>query len=310
MELSTSNSRSTDVTKNQQTSKNLQITSIHSIKIPLLTKDTPANRQKHPDSPPVESDLTELSWLTNNVHFFKNNQLTISTKPILADRPPARKQNYSSRLSSKNSTRHFKDYNRSLCHRQGHLADDEFLNLSSSSSSSTTSNQSESLPVSPASSTSSSIESGLTNHQISEEKLPVRYAVQLKNNIGTNKPQLTLSCLIFMALQESKDKCLPVREIYEWIEENFPYYRNVVNGGWKSSIRHNLSFSKCFKKMNRTETALHRCTIKKEPFSSLVLNNEVGLNGRKRRAPNATGTCWTVSFFVLILIPRKIKALN
>ena len=60
-----------------------------------------------------------------------------------------------------------------------------------------------------------------------------------------------------MALQESKDQCLPVREIYEWIEVNFPFYMNVSkNGGWKSSIRHNLSFSKCFKKVERRNSVV------------------------------------------------------
>ncbi len=113
-----------------------------------------------------------------------------------------------------------------------------------------------------------------------------------------------------MALEESKEKCLPVREIYEWIEAHFPYYKSVANGGWKSSIRHNLSFSKCFKKMDRAEWAFHlnqqqQVAPKSEPFSSLILNSEAGLNGRKRRAPNATGTCWTVSTLEIFFIALK-----
>jgi hypothetical protein len=92
-----------------------------------------------------------------------------------------------------------------------------------------------------------------------------------------------------MAVQESKEKCLPVREIYEWIEDNFPYYKNASNGGWKSSIRHNLSFSKCFKKMDRNESVLHR--VKHQENKPSLYN----LNGRKKRAPNSTGTCWKVN---------------
>jgi hypothetical protein len=127
--------------------------------------------------------------------------------------------------------------------------------------------------------------------KISTEQEQIKSS-QFKNLCGMNKPQLTLSCLIFMALEESKDKCLPVREIYNWIEENFPFYKSVSSSGWKSSIRHNLSFSKCFRKMDRNETQLYR---EKQPFSSLVMNTNELNNGRKRRAPNSTGTCWTVS---------------
>ena len=112
---------------------------------------------------------------------------------------------------------------------------------------------------------------------------------KFKNTCGMNKPPLTLSCLIFMALQEATDKCLPVREIYEWIEENFPFYRNASNCGWKSSIRHNLSFSKCFKKMDRGELVLYRTNPETASQAALAVN------GRKRRAPNSTGTCWKVN---------------
>jgi hypothetical protein len=99
-----------------------------------------------------------------------------------------------------------------------------------------------------------------------------------------------------MALQESRDKCLPVREIYEWIEENFPFYRSSSNNGWKSSIRHNLSFSKCFRKMDRNELVVYRS---RETEATVKRVNDVNdtfrVNGRKRRAPNSTGTCWKVN---------------
>lgn len=119
------------------------------------------------------------------------------------------------------------------------------------------------------------------------------YTTEFKNSCGMNKPSLTLSCLIFMALQESNEKCLPVREIYEWIEQHFPFYKNVSNGGWKSSIRHNLSFSKCFRKMERNETYFNR--PKQTLENNNNKNNDSVENQRKRRAPNSTGTCWTVS---------------
>ncbi|PAA48166.1 hypothetical protein BOX15_Mlig017570g2, partial [Macrostomum lignano] len=64
------------------------------------------------------------------------------------------------------------------------------------------------------------------------------------------KPPYSFSCLIFMALEASPDKCLPVKKIYQWIEDNFPYYRHA-NNGWKNSVRHNLSLNKSFTKVFR-----------------------------------------------------------
>ena len=109
------------------------------------------------------------------------------------------------------------------------------------------------------------------------------------------KPALTLSCLIFMALHESPNECLPVREIYEWIEANFPFYRSCSNTGWKSSIRHNLSFSKCFRKMDRTELVFYR-SAKDTPIKLPMKSSDyLNISGRKKRAPNSVGTCWKVN---------------
>ncbi|XP_074600195.1 uncharacterized protein LOC141854422 isoform X2 [Brevipalpus obovatus] len=65
------------------------------------------------------------------------------------------------------------------------------------------------------------------------------------------KPPYSFSSLIFMAIESSPKKALPVKEIYAWITENFPYFQSSPNG-WKNTVRHNLSLNKCFKKLDRT----------------------------------------------------------
>ncbi|XP_048885539.1 forkhead box protein N2 [Brienomyrus brachyistius] len=68
--------------------------------------------------------------------------------------------------------------------------------------------------------------------------------------LSSSKPPYSFSSLIFMAIEDSPEKMLPVKGIYDWIVNNFPYYR-AAPGGWRNSVRHNLSLSKCFHRIRR-----------------------------------------------------------
>lgn len=65
-----------------------------------------------------------------------------------------------------------------------------------------------------------------------------------------NKPPYSFSSLIFMAIEDSVEKALPVKEIYAWIVKHFPYFQTAPTG-WKNSVRHNLSLSKSFQKVEK-----------------------------------------------------------
>ncbi|XP_048064488.1 checkpoint suppressor 1 isoform X3 [Megalobrama amblycephala] len=66
----------------------------------------------------------------------------------------------------------------------------------------------------------------------------------------SRKPPYSFSCLIFMAIEDAPSKRLPVKDIYGWILEHFPYFASAPTG-WKNSVRHNLSLNKCFKKVDK-----------------------------------------------------------
>lgn len=78
---------------------------------------------------------------------------------------------------------------------------------------------------------------------------------------GANrKPPYSFSCLIFMAIEDAPNKRLPVKDIYGWILEHFPYFASAPTG-WKNSVRHNLSLNKCFKKVDKDRSQVKNVNV-------------------------------------------------
>ncbi|XP_068089158.1 forkhead box protein N2 isoform X2 [Hyperolius riggenbachi] len=102
---------------------------------------------------------------------------------------------------------------------------------------------------------------------------------------ASSKPPYSFSLLIYMAIEHSPNKCLPVKEIYSWILHRFPYFATAPTG-WKNSVRHNLSLNKCFRKVERSHGKVNGkgslwCVdpeykpnlvqaLKKQPFSAAL----------------------------------------
>lgn len=88
---------------------------------------------------------------------------------------------------------------------------------------------------------------------------PPRFPVALFHPVGPGalqngddpKPQHSYIGLIAMAILGSAEGKLVLSDIYQYILDNYPYFR-ARGPGWRNSIRHNLSLNDCFVKAGRS----------------------------------------------------------
>ncbi|XP_052256324.1 forkhead box protein B1-like [Dreissena polymorpha] len=103
-----------------------------------------------------------------------------------------------------------------------------------------------------------------------------------RNTYNDQKPPYSYIALTAMAISDSREKMLPLSDIYKFIMDKFPFYRQNTQR-WQNSLRHNLSFNDCFIKIPRRPDrhgkgsywALH-------PFAGNMFENGSFLRRRKR----------------------------
>ena len=88
-----------------------------------------------------------------------------------------------------------------------------------------------------------------------EQKLSESSSIERVNSddddSSDGKPNHSYISLIANAILASRDKRLVLSDIYNYVQENYPYFKNRGQG-WRNSIRHNLSLNECFIKAGRS----------------------------------------------------------
>ncbi|KAG7454572.1 hypothetical protein MATL_G00261290 [Megalops atlanticus] len=103
------------------------------------------------------------------------------------------------------------------------------------------------------------------------ESCPQR--IQHPQNSGVaQRPPYSYMAMIQFAINSKASRRMTLKEIYTWIENHFPYFKNVAKPGWKNSIRHNLSLHDMFIRETSQDGKISYWTIRPEANRCLTLD--------------------------------------
>ncbi|KAF3705231.1 Forkhead box protein M1 INS-1 winged helix Winged-helix factor from INS-1 cells [Channa argus] len=88
----------------------------------------------------------------------------------------------------------------------------------------------------------------------------------------SERPPYSYMAMIQFAINSRKNRRMTLKEIYTWIEDHFPYFREVAKPGWKNSIRHNLSLHDMFIRETSPDGKVSFWTIRPEANRCLTLD--------------------------------------
>ncbi|XP_033968216.1 forkhead box protein M1 isoform X1 [Pseudochaenichthys georgianus] len=88
----------------------------------------------------------------------------------------------------------------------------------------------------------------------------------------SERPPYSYMAMIQFAINSGKSRRMTLKEIYLWIEDHFPYFREVAKPGWKNSIRHNLSLHDMFIRETSPDGKISFWTIRPEANRCLTLD--------------------------------------
>ncbi|XP_077355915.1 forkhead box protein M1 isoform X4 [Festucalex cinctus] len=86
------------------------------------------------------------------------------------------------------------------------------------------------------------------------------------------KPPFSYMTMLQFAINSSKDGHMTLKQIYEWLQHHFDFFRDEKRRGWKNSVRHNLSMHKMFLRKMTSDRKVSFWTIRPEANRGLTLD--------------------------------------
>ncbi|KAM8971859.1 forkhead box protein M1 [Pelodytes ibericus] len=114
---------------------------------------------------------------------------------------------------------------------------------------------------------------------------------------ASERPPYSYMALIQFAINSTPRKRMTLKDIYTWIEEHFPYFKNVAKPGWKNSIRHNLSLHDMFVRETGANNKIsywtihpqaNRCLTLDQVFKASSPTTPLSLEPQKKFVPDIT----------------------
>ncbi|XP_031169338.1 forkhead box protein M1 isoform X2 [Sander lucioperca] len=118
----------------------------------------------------------------------------------------------------------------------------------------------------------------------------------------SERPPYSYMAMIQFAINSRKSRRMTLKEIYMWIEDHFPYFKEVAKPGWKNSIRHNLSLHDMFIRETSPDGKISFWTIRPEANRCLTLDQVY--KQQKRMLPDARKTPTSSERRMKPLLPR------
>lgn len=118
----------------------------------------------------------------------------------------------------------------------------------------------------------------------------------------SERPPYSYMAMIQFAINSKQSRKMTLKEIYMWIEDHFPYFRQVAKPGWKNSIRHNLSLHDMFIRETSADGKVSYWTIRPEANRCLTLDQVY--KQQKRILPDANKAPFGNERKIKPLLPR------
>ncbi|KAH3748575.1 uncharacterized protein LOC127847246 [Dreissena polymorpha] len=112
-----------------------------------------------------------------------------------------------------------------------------------------------------------------------------------RSDSAAAKPNYSYTELAFLAMLRSPNFCLPITEIYRYIQARFQFYKHSTRKHWKNAVRHSLAKTLCFTKITVGRGASNSEKLARSTYLWCIIPSSISCfaRGDYRPSTNADG---------------------